>query len=431
MSTAAQKQQAQGSVFSPMIWLVAASVGMLMTGVGLILPVFARRLEDFGSGVEGLSIMMTSFAVAQLIFSPILGAVADRIGRRPVMLQGLVSFGLANIAFIFAGSTMDFIVIRSLEGMLTAGIFPAALGIVADITPEDRKARSVGMVVGFFEGGLILGPAMGGLLYDLVGYTAPFIASVVMAILALVFTLAKLPETNQHIGERHDAETSGSDVRPNAIKGFFDSLPKPLLRFFGVLVVYIGIAFSWQFVLPELTFYAYDELLWSSLQYGLFIGAYGLLSMLTQTLFGGISDRVGRRPVIAIGTLLTSGLFFIMWLTTDFAMFLVSSALAGLGIGLMYPALAAYVMDMTDPRHKSRAMGVMESCAWFGVVSGPLTLLLVTGVWTSKLIFLASGILVVALAVLAVLVVSKQVAPHPADPAELVEAIVPLPPGEV
>lgn len=68
------------------IILLAASVGLMMTGFGIILPVFARRLGEFGSGVEALGLMTMSFALAQLIAAPFMGSLADRFGRRPLIL---------------------------------------------------------------------------------------------------------------------------------------------------------------------------------------------------------------------------------------------------------------------------------------------------------------------------------------------------------
>ena len=125
------------------ILLLAASVALMMTGFGIIMPVFARRLGEFGSGVEALGLMTMSFALAQLVASPFMGSLADRYGRRPLVLLALGAFAAANIGFLFAKSTEVFMAVRALEGALTAGLFPAAMGVVADIVPERTRAQWV------------------------------------------------------------------------------------------------------------------------------------------------------------------------------------------------------------------------------------------------------------------------------------------------
>ena len=90
------------------ILLLAASVGLMMTGFGIIFPVFARRLGELGSGVEALGLMTMSFALAQFVAAPIMGSLADRYGRRPLVLLGLTAFFAANIGFLFANSITAF-----------------------------------------------------------------------------------------------------------------------------------------------------------------------------------------------------------------------------------------------------------------------------------------------------------------------------------
>ncbi|MES0361868.1 MAG: MFS transporter, partial [Anaerolineales bacterium] len=177
------------------IILLAASVGLMMTGFGIILPIFARRLGEFGSGVEALGLMTMSFALAQLVAAPFMGSLADRYGRRPLILLSLAAFAAANVGFLLVSSTTGFIIIRVLEGALSAGLFPAAMGVVADVVPEDQRARWVGIVMGSYGAGLIFGPVVGGVLYDGWGFAAPFITSAIMAIIALVAAVVMVPET--------------------------------------------------------------------------------------------------------------------------------------------------------------------------------------------------------------------------------------------
>ena len=88
--------------------LLAGSVALMMTGLGIIIPVFARRLAEFGSGVETLGLMTMAFALAQLVASPFMGSFADRFGRRPLILVALGSFIAVNIGYPSASSGQAF-----------------------------------------------------------------------------------------------------------------------------------------------------------------------------------------------------------------------------------------------------------------------------------------------------------------------------------
>ncbi len=110
-----------------MVLLLAASVVIVTTGFGIVMPVFARRLGDLGSVVEALGLMTMSFSLAAFLAAPLMGSLADRIGRRPLILGGLAAYVVVNLAFLFAPSPEIFMVIRAVEGALTAGLMPASM----------------------------------------------------------------------------------------------------------------------------------------------------------------------------------------------------------------------------------------------------------------------------------------------------------------
>jgi multidrug resistance protein len=244
------------------IMLLAASVALMMTGFGIIMPIFARRIGEFGSGVEALGLMTMSFALAQFVAAPFMGALADRIGRRPLILVGLAAFAVANIGFLFARSTEAFFAIRAFEGALTAGLFPAAMGVVGDVAPENRRARWVGIVMGSYGAGFIFGPVIGGVLYEGWGFVAPFLVSAAMALLALLAAALLVPETRTPKVRRREALRSRRDaaVAVSLERSIWASMPRPLYVFGTLLVLDFVSVFAFAFVEPQMVFYFYDEL---------------------------------------------------------------------------------------------------------------------------------------------------------------------------
>jgi MFS family permease len=393
------------------ILLLAASVALMMTGFGIIMPIFARRFGEFGSGVEALGLMTMSFALAQFIAAPFMGTLADRVGRRPLILMGLAAFAAANVGFLFARSTEAFITIRAFEGALTAGLFPAAMGVVGDVVSKNKRARWVGIVMGSYGAGFIFGPVIGGVLYDGWGFAAPFTVSAAMAFLALLAAAILVPETRtpevrcrEILRKRRDAAVEDSQE-----DSILASLPRPL-HVFGTLLVldFIGV-FAFAFVEPQMVFYFYDELAWTTIQFGIVVSVYGIAMVAGQAGLGQLSDRFGRKPIILIGLLLTASFYAGLALFTWFPLTLLVALVAGLGTALTSPALSAFYLDITAEEHRSRVLGIKESSAALGGVVGPLAVVAVSTITTPQDVFVMSFILMIATAGLALFALR---APH-------------------
>jgi len=385
------------------ILLLASSVALMMTGSGIITPVFARRLSEFGSGVAGLGLLKMSFALAQLVASPFMGALADRWGRRPLILMALAAFAVANVGFLWAPSMQVLIIVRALGAVLTAGLFPASMGVVADIAPERDRARWVGIVMGSYGAGLIFGPVLGGVLYDGWGSAAPFATSAAVALTAFIAAIISVPETRtretrwrEELRQRRAAATAPEQA------GFsWAALPRPLYVFGTLLLLdFIG-TFAFAFVEPQLIFYVYEGLGWSTAQFGIVAGVYGLAMVVGQTLLGQASDRFGRKPMIVAGMPLAAGFFASMAFVTSFPLVLLTAIVAGLGEALTRPALSAFYFDITPEQHRSRIVGIKGSASSLGGVLGPLLVVGVSGFTSPQGIFVIAGVLTVAMTLLA------------------------------
>jgi MFS family permease len=373
---------------SNIIWLLSASVALMMTGYGIIMPVFARRLGEFGDGVKELGIMTMAFALAQMIGAPLWGGVADRRGRRPIILLALTAVTLSYIGYIFAPDVLVFIGIRAAAGFLTAGLFPAAMGVVADIVPEEQRARWVGIVMGSYAVGMIFGPVIGGFLYDALGYAAPFSLSAVVAFLALLAALFRVPETRTR-QQRWREVLRFRRSRPLAPKkqSLWAVLPRPLTIIGTLLIIDLIGSFGFAFVEPQMVFYFYDQLSWTTVQFGVVVGVYGMVMVIGQMALGQLSDRWGRKPIILIG--LVPNLFFYIGLATltDYDTMILVAAVSGLGNALVAPATSAYYLDITAKEHRSRVVGLKESFLALGGVLGPLSVAAIAPLTTPQGIF--------------------------------------------
>ncbi len=377
---------------------VALCIALQMTGLVLILPLYARRFDSFGAGVQALGVSAVAYALTSTVAAPFIGMLGDRFGRRPVVLFSLAGYVLAFSGFLFANTTGLLIVLRGLAGVFTAGLLPAMLSIVGDLAPENRRAQWIGIVSGSAAAGWIVGPLLGGLLYDRFGYVVPFAASIGLAAAALLLAVILIPET-------HTPVSHPDRPRTTWLHGL-RALPARSTVLLLLLITF-GAMFAWAFIEPQFMFYAYDDLGWTSSQLGAVMSAYGTAFMLGAFGLGHLSDRRGRKPVLVLGLVLFSAQFIGLVVFREVAWIVLSFVVAGLGNALYDPALSALFLDVTPPEYTARMMGLKSTAGSLGSMLGPALVVLLVPVVSPQAVFLMSIILVV------VLILTAGLALHP------------------
>lgn len=367
---------------------LASCMALQMTGFAMLLPLFARRFDSFGAGVEALGASAIALALTSTFAAPFIGILADRFGRRPIILLSLAAYVLAFSGYLFAASAWQLILLRGLAGVFTVGLLPAMTSIVGDLAPGNRRAQWIGIVSGGASAGWIVGPLLGGLLYDRFGYVVPFAASITMAVGALLLAVFLIHETHTpatHPGHPHSAWRHGLQAltaRPT---------------FFLLMLITFGVMFAWAFSEPQFMFYAYDDLAWTSSRLGLVMSTYSLACMFGQFALGRLSDRLGRKPVLVLGLALFSAQFIGLVIFRDATWLVAGFILAGLGNGLFDPALSAHILDITPPEYTARIMGLKATAGSLGSMLGPALVVLFTPFAGPQVVFLMAAALVIAL----------------------------------
>ncbi len=236
--------------------------------------------------------------------------------------------------------------------------------------------------------GFTFGPTAGGILFDTWGFAAPFLASAGVGVVALLFALAWLPETcaagqgavDMHGKLKHDHLLVG--------------LPRPLYLFGALLALDFVANFGFAFIQPQLIFYVYNQLSFSTTQLGLLFGVYGVTQIVGQFTLARLSDRFGRRPPIVLGFALNIGFFLGLRYFGQFVLLVFVTTMAGIGNALVLPALSAFYLDITDAAHRSRVMGVKGSIAALGEIAGPLAVALSSPWFGPREVFLSAAVLV-------------------------------------
>src|SRR5713101_1963699 len=177
------------------LFLMTLTIFIDFAGFGLILPLLPFWAEHLGANPTEIGLILTIYALAQFILTPILGALSDRYGRKPIIVGSLLieafSFSLSGLA----GSFVVLLIARFLGGMGASNI-GSAQAVVADVTPPEGRARGMGMIGAAIGLGFVVGPAIGGLLSP-IGPAVPFMVAMSIAIVNALLVLSFLPETHQ------------------------------------------------------------------------------------------------------------------------------------------------------------------------------------------------------------------------------------------
>jgi len=345
---------------SPFI-VVFVTVFIDLLGFGIIIPLLPFYAETFGATAFTVGLLATSFSLMQFIFAPIWGRVSDRVGRRPIILVGLLGSCLSYLAFGMAGTLTGLFAARIFAGIAGANI-PTAQAVVADLTTPENRAKGMGMVGAAFGLGFIFGPAIGGFL-SRYGYSMPAFFASALALANFVAAWFLLPETLKP--EHRAIERVG---RIDALRGAIARPHLPLLLLIGFLVVAAFSAFESTFALFAERVYAFHA---STIGYVFaFVGI--VLVIVQGFLVGKVVKRIGEHHIVpaslalvAIGLLMIPG-------TRSVAALLVANGIMAVGMGFNNPALMSLVSRYTAAEDQGGVMGLTQSLNSLARIIGPM-----------------------------------------------------------
>lgn len=277
---------------------VILAVSLLGTiGMGIVFPVLPFILKPYVGSTGDLALAVGAidsvYAACAFIAAPLLGALSDRIGRRPVLVVSLLGSAVGWFVFGIGGALWVFVLARVVDG-LTAGDMSVAFAYLADITPAKDRAKRFGLAGAVSGVGFLIGPALGGMLAP-ISLTLPiFLAAGITAITA-VLALVVLPES---LTPEQRASAKPADLNP--VRPLMDALRRPHL---GPLVLGFGLlSLVMALMVTNLPVLALDAVGWEPLQIGLLLSGVGVMDIVVQgVLLGLLLKLMGERGVVLAG----------------------------------------------------------------------------------------------------------------------------------
>ncbi len=337
-------------------WVIWTTVALDLVGFGIVAPILGVYAERFGANAFTVGLLFASYSLAQFVFSPILGRLSDRIGRKPIILISLFGTALGSLLTGIAGAGMLWLLFvgRVVDGA-SGGSVSTAQASVADVVSPEARPHAFGLLAAAFGVGFVVGPALGGL-SSLSGPHLPFYVAAVIAFVNACVAIFRLPETHPTPGAKRAA----------VAKSVHSSR---LWRL--VIVAFIAIAAFSGF---EATFALLAKSRFRLTEGGIAVVfvCIGVVLVLVQ---GGvvrpIGKRLGVRGSVSAGLVLNAGGLVLLAFTHSWGTLVPALALLTVGQGLTAPNFTAMVTEGLVPQQRGEALGFQQSAGALARVGGP------------------------------------------------------------
>lgn len=339
-------------------------------GIGLIMPVMPDLIRELrGTSLASAAlwggVLASSFAVMQFVFSPTIGSLSDRFGRRRVLLVSLFTMALDYLVMAVAGSIWILLAGRIIGGV-TAATQSTATAYMADISTPADKAKNFGLVSAAFGIGFVLGPLVGGFLSTF-GPRAPFYAAAALAMGNFAFGYFILPETVT------DAIRRPFEWRRANPLGAFKHIGRlPGLKALMSVHFLYSIAF---FVYPAVwAYFTRERFGWDGMMVGYSLAAFGISMAVVQGgLIRVIIPRIGEAKTVLLGLIINMVSFLSLALIPNGMVILMLTPLTALG-AMTGPALLSIMSRAADDNQQGELQGLLASVGSIGMILSPLVM---------------------------------------------------------
>ncbi|MDH5400948.1 MAG: MFS transporter [Candidatus Heimdallarchaeota archaeon] len=339
----------------PLILLLLA-VFVDLVGFGILIPILPFFLVFLGGDELTLSWLLAIYSLAQFIAAPLWGKLSDKIGRRPVILVGLIGSSVSFTVFGLAQSMFLLFFARFLAGIFTGASLPTARAYIADIVPKERRAVTYGMMGAAFGLGFTLGPVIGSVLSsltigDLSSYAIPSFGAAILTFLNFIGAVIWLPEPSIARNGGIESRKSLIDTLKTVVQ--YDYVGLLISTYAMIILIFSG----FEAMFPLFSNAADPTIDETSMGY-----VFGVIGVVIVIVQGGVIKpavaKYGEIVVIKVGIVFLIVGFFVFPFTNSIATIILAAVPLAIGAGLTNPALTSEISKRVPSEIQGSAMGL-------------------------------------------------------------------------
>ncbi|MFW6064055.1 MAG: MFS transporter, partial [Candidatus Natronoplasma sp.] len=362
-----------------LILIFAVFVSML--GFGLVMPLLPLYAAEFpGATKTHIGLMLGVFSIVKIVVAPIGGNIADKYGRKPVMVGGMFSYMIVMALFGLAQTLPELFIYRGAQGAASALVWPIAMTYIGDIVREEDRGKAMGLYSMSFASGNVVGPILGGVIATYFSLSVPFFFTSALAAMSGLLLFFGVKESYEGSKKERTSKKSsfhpsldfrslGKNLHPvrilkipaNGILWIWNYLKKitPFPKIFlgltiGSFTVFFGLAMVWSM----LALFGEEILGLSAIHITLVFTLIGSVQFLIMFPAGSLSDRIGRKKLILSGATVSAVFSGLIGLSTGFLFLLFATGLYTVGRALARPSFPAFVSSLSLKENRGKMMGV-------------------------------------------------------------------------
>ncbi|ULO06512.1 MFS transporter [Paenibacillus sp. 19GGS1-52] len=346
--------------------LLMLNIFLAFTGIGLVVPIMPTYMNELHMSGQVVGLLVAAFSLAQLVISPFAGRLSDAIGRKKVIVAGLIIFSFSELLFGLANETWILFASRMLGGIGAALIMPAVMAYTADTTSVEERAKGMGYINAAITTGFIIGPGLGGYIAEF-GIRIPFFFAAGAAAVAALLTIAILPESLT-VEQRKEMQASTGN-KESLVMQLVRSYREPY--FLGLVIVFV---LSFGLANYETVFGLFvDHKFGFTPKDIAFVITFGSIAgaVVQVTFFGWILNRFGENKVIS-SCLLIAGLFILLTLfVNSFWAIIVVTFIVFFATDILRPAVSTQLSKLAGEKQGFVA-GMNSAYTSLGNIAGPV-----------------------------------------------------------
>ncbi len=333
---------------------VSFAVCASYTGIGMVVPVRVLYAESRGASLAIIGAMGSSYLISNFLFQYPSGWIADRWGRKPMMILSLFLQAVVSASYLLITNPILFVVVRFVEGAVAAAYLPSARALITDAIPPEKRGEAFGIYSSFFNVGFLLGPAIGGFLAA-TGYASAFIGAVVFRLVAIVIVVVLVRAPSRKLAATEERAAAVS------IRELF--APPLLAAYIIAFVDYLFVGFD----ISLTPLWLHDNLGASVSMIGITYIAFSVTSIIAAPFGGRLADRRRRSTLILIFGLAQVPLYLVYGLASVVITVVIAFAIHGIVYSFTVPAVDAHLAISSSPDARARIQGLYSA---FGMVGG-------------------------------------------------------------